>query len=74
MNTQVTIQGESREHLVIVEYEIRTPEKLLGGYDYPKYVDDTENTYKEIIDVTGDLPDNFDEQKQDYYNDILEQL
>lgn len=74
MKTELTIQGESREHKVTVEYEIRTPEKLIGGYDYPKYVDDTENTYIEITDVAGDLPDNFEEQKEDYYNDILEQL
>lgn len=75
MNKQVTIlDQDNKEHLVNVNYSITTPEIIVGGDDYPIYVDDEENSYIEINEVTGNLPSNFNDYKEDYEQDIIELL
>lgn len=75
MNKQVTIlDQDNKEHLVNVNYSIITPEIIVGGEDYPIYVDDEENSYIEINEVTGNLPSNFNDYKEDYEQDIIELL
>ena len=63
----------------MVEYEFIPAEKIQGSADYdyeiPNYVDDFENAYISWTLIPGQiLPPEYEDQKEDYANDIKSQL
>jgi hypothetical protein len=63
----LTIQGESREHKVSVFFKSREAFGVLENRT-------PDNDYIEILEVSGDLPADFNEYIEEYENELIEQL
>ena len=66
----IQLQGEVNLHEVTVTYYEEDIMVLDGGYDFPVYK--SEGSEIIISNISGDLPTDFNDYKEDYLNDILE--
>lgn len=75
MNQNCTItNSENASISVMVEYFINETYHEFRGEDQIEYERTPHNDFIEINDVQGDLPSDFNEFKEDYHNEIIEQL